>query len=126
MRVGTFPAPWGVQTSTEHSEVGANTPLLRSRRQMPNGIEGSAQGSLLEAKLALGDDMIVSLATEFIENPKADVSKQSCELASFRLFAETLKKEYPRLAICLLVDSLYANKTTFGICPKNMWDHLIT
>ena len=35
MRVGTFPAPWGVQTSTERSEVGANTPLLRSRRQTP-------------------------------------------------------------------------------------------
>lgn len=35
MRVGTFPVPWGVQTSTERSEVGANTPLLRSSGQTP-------------------------------------------------------------------------------------------
>ena len=27
---------------------------------------------ILEAKLVLGDDMIISLATEFIENPKAN------------------------------------------------------
>ena len=26
MRMGTFPAPWGVQTSTEHSEVGVEYP----------------------------------------------------------------------------------------------------
>ena len=37
-RGGTFPAPWGVQAYTERSEVGANTPLLQSRRQMPKGI----------------------------------------------------------------------------------------
>ncbi len=35
---GYIPAPWGVQTDTERSEVGANTPLLQSRRQMANGI----------------------------------------------------------------------------------------
>lgn len=28
MRADTFPAPWGVQTNTERSEVGANTPPL--------------------------------------------------------------------------------------------------
>ncbi len=32
---GTFPDACIVQTSTERSEVGANTPLLRSRRQTP-------------------------------------------------------------------------------------------
>lgn len=80
---------------------------------------------VLEAKLVLGDDMIVSLATEFIENPKADVSKQDCELSSFRHLAETLKKEYPRLPVCLLADSLYANETVFEICRKNKWDYLI-
>lgn len=69
--------------------------------------------------------MIVSLATEFIENPKADVSKQDCELNSFRHLAETLKKEYPRLPVCLLADSLYANETVFEICRKNKWDYLI-
>ena len=80
---------------------------------------------VLEAKLVLGDDMIISLATEFIENPKENASKQDCELTSFKRLAETLKKQYPRLPICLLADSLYANNTVFQICRKNKWDYLI-
>lgn len=80
---------------------------------------------VLEAKLVLGDDMIISLATEFIENPKENASKQDCELTSFTRLAETLKKQYPRLPICLLADSLYANNTVFKICRKNKWDYLI-
>ena len=80
---------------------------------------------VLEAKLVLGDDMIISLATEFIENPKVNASKQDCELSSFKRLAEKVKKEYPRLPICLLADSLYANDSVFGICRKNKWDFLI-
>lgn len=80
---------------------------------------------VIEAKLVLGDDMIISLATEFIENPKANASKQDCELTSFKRLAETVKREYPRLPICLLADSLYANDSVFQICRKNKWDFLI-
>ena len=80
---------------------------------------------VLEAKLVLGDDMIISLATEFIENPKANASKQDCERSSFKRLAETVKKEYPRLPICLLADSLYASESVFQICRKNKWDFLI-
>lgn len=80
---------------------------------------------VLEAKLVLGDDMIISLATEFIENPKADAGKQDCELTSFKRLAETVKREYPRLPICLLADSLYASDSVFQICRKNKWDFLI-
>lgn len=80
---------------------------------------------VLEAKLVLGDDMIISLATEFIENPKANASKQDCELTSFKRLAETVKREYPRLPICLLADSLYASDSVFQICRKNKWDFLI-
>ena len=80
---------------------------------------------VLEAKLVLGDDMIISLATEFIENSKANASKQDCELTSFKRLAEILKKEYPRLPICLLADSLYACDSVFQICRKNKWEFLI-
>lgn len=80
---------------------------------------------VLEAKLVLGDDMIISLATEFIENPRANASKQDCELTSFKRLAETVKREYPRLPICLLADSLYANESVFAICRESKWDFLI-
>lgn len=80
---------------------------------------------VLEAKLVLGEDMIISLATEFIENPKADASKQDCEMTTFKRLAATVKKEYPRLPICLLADSLYASESVFEICRQNKWEYLI-
>lgn len=80
---------------------------------------------VLEAKLVLGDDMVISLGTEFIENSNKNAGKQDCELTSFKRLAQTIKKEYPRLPICLLADSLYAADTVFEICRKNGWEFLI-
>ena len=80
---------------------------------------------VLEAKLVLGDFIVVSIATEFVENPKENPTKQDCELASFVRLAKSLKEMFPRLPICLLGDSLYANKTVFNICKKNKWEYLI-
>lgn len=80
---------------------------------------------VLEAKLVLGEGMVVSLETEFIENSRKDATKQDCELNSFKRLAGKVKKEYPRLPICLLADSLYASDTVFEICRKNKWEFLI-
>ena len=81
--------------------------------------------SVLEAKLVLGDDLVVSIATEFIENPKENPTKQDCELTTFKRLAKSLKQMFPRLPICLLGDSLHANKTVFDICEENNWEFLI-
>jgi hypothetical protein len=80
---------------------------------------------VLEAKIVLNDDIIVSIATEFIENPDENPTKQDCELKSFKRLSASLKKMFPRLKICLLADSLYANKTVFDICKENKWEFLI-
>jgi hypothetical protein len=80
---------------------------------------------VLEAKIVLGDDLIISIATEFIENKKENVSKQDCERNSFKRLAESLKKMFPRLPICLMGDSLYACEPVFEICKKNKWEFLI-
>jgi hypothetical protein len=80
---------------------------------------------VLEAKIVLGDDLVISIATEFIENEKENVSKQDCERTSFKRLAESLKKMFPRLPICLLGDSLYACGPVFEICRKNKWEFLI-
>jgi len=63
--------------------------------------------NVLEAKLVLGD-MVFSIETEFIENENENVEKQDCELKAFTRLTERLKKEYKRLPICILGDSLYA------------------
>ncbi len=75
---------------------------------------------VLEAKLIIGD-MVLSIASEFIENPSDNFDKQDCELKAFYRLAEKIKKDYPRLPICLIMDSLYANKKVLEICKKNNW-----
>lgn len=80
---------------------------------------------VLEAKIVFGNDLIVSIATEFIENEKENPSKQDCELNSFKRLADSLKKMFPKLPICLLADSLYASESIFKICRKNKWEFLI-
>lgn len=80
--------------------------------------------NVLEAKLVLGD-MVFSIATEFIENENEDVEKQDCELKAFSRLVERLKKEYPRLPICILGDSLYACTRVFDTCKKNKWKYIL-
>jgi len=80
---------------------------------------------VLEAKIVLDDDMIVSIATEFIENETENMTKQDCEINSFKRLAKTLKDMFPRLPICILGDSLYACGPVFDICKKNKWEFLI-
>lgn len=73
---------------------------------------------VLEAKIVLDDDMIVSIATEFIENETENMTKQDCEINSFKRLAKTLKDMFPRLPICILGDSLYACGPVFDICKR--------
>ncbi len=81
---------------------------------------------VLEAKLVLGDGFIISIGTEFIENESEDVSKNDCETKAFKRLPERLKKEYPRLPVCVLADSLYASEPVFGRClHDNHWHILL-
>ena len=79
---------------------------------------------VLEAKLIVGD-MALSIDTEFIENEES-YEKQDCELKAFKRLAKRLKKNYKRLPICLLGDSLYAVDPTFEICKKYNWKYIFT
>ena len=63
---------------------------------------------VLEAKLLLGDDIVASIMTEFVENEGEEVEKQDCERKAFYRLAGKLKEAFPRLPVCICVDSLYA------------------
>lgn len=80
--------------------------------------------NVLEAKLILGE-FVFSIETEFIENEDEFVSKQDCERNAFKRLAKRLKKEFPRLPICILADSLYANGPVMDICKANRWEYII-
>lgn len=78
---------------------------------------------VLEAKLVVGD-MVLSIATEFIENESENVPKQDCELKAFMRLVDKLKKTFKRLPICLIADSLYACEPVFEICDKHNWKYI--
>lgn len=90
---------------------------------------------VLEAKIVFGEKLIVSMASEFIENNVEDAErqkemneeerKQDCERKAFKRLAEKIKKAFPRLPIALLADSLYASEPVMEICRENGWDFLI-
>jgi predicted RNA-binding protein with PIN domain len=80
---------------------------------------------VLEAKLILSDDIVISMGTEFIENEEENVTKQDSELKAFKRLTKKIKKDYPRLPICILADSLYAAKSVMEICENYHWDYLI-
>ena len=81
---------------------------------------------VLEAKLVLGDKIVISLGTEFIENEQADVSKQDCEIKAAKRLLERIKKEYPRLPMCIQGDALYATEPMMKICRLNGWKYIFT
>ena len=80
---------------------------------------------VLEAKLVTWDGFSFSLLSEFIENPKANPTKQDCELNAFHRLAARLKKRFPRLPICLSLDGLFACGPVFLRCRAYNWHYVI-
>ncbi len=82
---------------------------------------------VLEAKMVTESGFCISLGTEWIinDNNKA-YDKQDCEQTAFKRLAEKLKKNFPRLPICVLADALYASDPVMSICQNNEWKYIIT
>lgn len=91
--------------------------------------------NVLEAKIYFDDQLVCSIASEFIENNAEEAErqkkmseeniKQDCEIKAFKRLAIKLKKAFPRLPIILLMDSLYASDTVMKICREYNWEYII-
>lgn len=81
--------------------------------------------AIVEAKLVMAEGLVISIASEPIENSEGKNDKQDCELKALYRLAEKLKKRFARLPICLCMDALYANESVFELCQKNKWAYLI-
>ena len=80
---------------------------------------------VLEAKLVTANGLAFSLMTEFIDNTDLSREKQDCELNAFYRLVQRLKRRFPRLPICLLLDGLYAGGPTFQLCADCDWKYLV-
>ena len=81
--------------------------------------------NVLEAKIVTEIGLAISVETEFICNSDG-VLKQDCELAAFYRMIKRLKKRFPQLKICLLLDSLYAAAPVINILKEYKWKYIIT
>jgi hypothetical protein len=54
-----------------------------------------------------------------------DVHKQQCELSAFKVVSRIIKDRFPKLKICVLLDSLYANGPVFDICEELKFNYFI-
>ena len=59
-----------------------------------------------------------------MRDPVAD--KEDCELKSFARLSARLKKEFPRLAICLVADALYCCQAVVVTCRQFDWRYVLT
>ncbi len=111
------------------------TQLHSSRKELDGGVyrvhnRGKAEEYteyywyVLEAKLVLHPKIVVSIMSEFVENVEFE-EKQDCELKAAKRLMERLKKEFPRLPICLCGDSLYACNSFFQQCEESGWKYLL-
>lgn len=101
------------------------------RRKIHDG-EYQYYAYVLEAVLVFSNGMVLPLMSEFLENtPELEAIendeewKQDCELKAFYRLAARIKKRFPRLAITLLLDGLFANGPAIDLCLKNNWQFMI-
>jgi hypothetical protein len=80
--------------------------------------------SVLEAKLILGNGMVISLGSVPILNRRGGYRKQDCELKAFPRLAAQIKRQFPKLPLCLLLDSLYGCEPVFRLCRQMGWSHI--
>jgi hypothetical protein len=90
---------------------------------------------VLEAKLLGPAGMVVSIASEFIDNQdiagapagaSQERIKQDCELKALRRLMATLRAEFPQLRICLNNDGLYACGEGFQVAKDCKCDYIYT
>ena len=89
--------------------------------------------AVLEAKLYLGNGLMVSIGTETIENDddyikykySEEERKQDCEIKAFKRLVKKIKQAFPRLPICIVADGLYVAENIMDLCESYHWKFII-
>jgi len=81
---------------------------------------------VVEAKLVTANGLALSIESEFVENSDPTATKQDCELNAMYRLIERLKRSFPQLQVCLLLDALYANGPVLERVAQQQWKCIIT
>jgi hypothetical protein len=71
-------------------------------------------------------DTLFPLMHEEMDLHHPETQKEDCELKSFQRLSQRLKKEFPKLPLCLVADALYACQTIVVICQQFDWKYVLT
>ena len=81
---------------------------------------------VLEAKMVFKNGIVASVGSEVIENQNPEFDKQDCEINGAKRLIPQLKKKFPCLPVCGLLDGLFSNDPIITIFEKNKWMYFIT
>lgn len=79
----------------------------------------------LVANLVTANGLCLPVVTEWIENEGGKYKKQDCELKAFYRLVPKIRQRFPRLEICLLLDSLYCGEPTFELLKAHRMEGII-
>lgn len=78
----------------------------------------------LQASLVTPTGLCLGITSEWIENEQNYV-KQDCELRAFYRMIKKIRRLYPRLPICVLLDALYAGQPTFELLTEERMQWIV-
>jgi hypothetical protein len=106
----------GVMTATENDEG-------TLKKESKNGVISYSR-MVLEAKIIMPGGFAISISSEWIATDQQDTgTKEDCELNAFKRLSEKIKKYFPQLPICMLVDGLYPSEPFIKICQEKNWNY---
>ncbi|MFT4566377.1 MAG: hypothetical protein ACI9FN_001332, partial [Saprospiraceae bacterium] len=80
--------------------------------------------NVLEAKIVCSNGFRLSIATEWLKNEDGSL-KQDCEQKALKRLVERLKRDFPRLPICILLDGLFAAGPVMEQLKSKGWEYII-
>lgn len=79
----------------------------------------------LVASLVTPSGFSLPIASQWIENEGAIYKKQDCELKAFYRLIPKLRELYPKLPLCVLLDSLFCGQPTFEILKAHRMEGIV-
>ena len=80
--------------------------------------------NVLEAKIVCSNGFSLSIATEWLKNEDGSL-KQDCEQKALKRLVERLKRDFPKLPICILLDGLFAAGPVMEQLKGKGWEYII-
>lgn len=80
--------------------------------------------SLVEAKLICPNGFCISLVTEWMTNEDGQ-SKQDCEYKATQRLVDKLKKRFPRLPLCVVMDGLFFKRPILKKIKSHHWEFIV-